>query len=463
MIEADVPDMDDRPTRGELIWSRLAASPKFATAVQVAPPASSAKPKTADSEPTHTKTWWWSRVRWHVLDLLGTLLWIYIPIKLLVIDLDRVLVSALAPGLLPLLDYRFIATLVSLALLALLVRRWWFYFLYVAGFPVVVVFWKVPYFLVRRRSWATFLGLLQVFVVLFSDLRWNIITKSLATVAGLLILLTDIPSLVSGAALYLIGLMIWSLVRRLRRILGTPSFIEVQRRTIHRVMRSGNLRSMITLKDEYLTGDLTRYDDTQAESVTSTIAYAIGATKLLHLWAYQLDRYRRRYSPSVVFNVISYTWVFISALIGMALVNFALLKLDSGQYAVDGPRPPIAVLVYSLSTFWLGEAGGMHPIGQLAYLVQFVGGLTGALILGALLLNLYLSWVRERDDTATESLITELRDEARVLERTFAEDYSVSTDEGLARLHEFGVAAASLASWVARVLPQPDIPESPPP
>ena len=48
MIEADVPDMDDRPTRGELIWSRLAASPKFATAVRVAPPASSAKPKTAD-------------------------------------------------------------------------------------------------------------------------------------------------------------------------------------------------------------------------------------------------------------------------------------------------------------------------------------------------------------------------------------------------------------------------------
>jgi hypothetical protein len=111
----------------------------------------------------------WNRRRWLILDLLGIALWLYFFLKLFVADVDRAVVAAVAPSAVAIVDFRLVIYLAVIALVALTFRRTWFYAFYVVFFPLVVILWKIPYFLVRHRSWAMFLGLLQASASIFGD------------------------------------------------------------------------------------------------------------------------------------------------------------------------------------------------------------------------------------------------------------------------------------------------------
>jgi hypothetical protein len=440
--------MTDPADPQELIWQRLERHHK-----SIRSPESGPQAQVATDAPSQPRLAWLRRMRWRVLDLLGALFWLYWLTKILVADIDVVFLRSFAPGLVPLLEYRVVFYLGVLVIAAISWRRSWIVLLYVLAFPLVVLLWKVPLFLIRHRSWAFFLGVLQAASALFGDLRWNLATKSLSLIAAILIITTRAPFLLIPSAVFIAVLMAWSLVRRLRRIVSSPSFITVQQRTIRRVMASGALRHFLTLDEQYKSSDLQSYDATQASQVEMTISYGIALNKILLLWAFQLERYRKRYSPAVAFNLLTYAWVFIATLVGFSLLNLALLKLAPDEFAIDGPRPPIAVLLYSFGTFVLGEVGGIHPVGQLAYLLQLAAGLAGLLILAGLAANVVLSIVRERDETATTELINELRQEAQEQEQRFRDAYAISTDEAYERLRAFGAAAASLLPVFVRGIP----------
>ena len=382
---------------------------------------------------------------------MGALFWLYVTLKIFVLDVDRVAVTTFAPAVLPLLDYRLIGYLVLVAFVVY--RRWWLYLAYVALFPLAVVFGWTPWFLFRHRSWPLFLGLLHVACSLLKDVRYNIVTKAIAMIAAILILTTDNRPLVFVSASYIACLAVWSLLRRLRRVFSTPSFVSVQQDLIRRIMSSPRMLGILSLKDEYKSGAFGQYDQTQAQQVAMTISYGIAVNKILCLWAYQLDRYRRRYAPSVVFNLISYAWLFLATLAALTLLNVALLNVAPDQFVVDGPRPLVAVVVYSLGTFTLGEAGGMRPTGQWAYGVQLAGGIAGLLILASLAINILLSVVRERDDAATRDLIQDLKDRARQQERRFVDEYAVSVDEAFERLQRLGAGAAWLLAYLVQSIP----------
>jgi hypothetical protein len=131
-----------------------------------------------------------------------------------------------------------------------------------------------------------------------------------------------------------------------------------------------------------------------------------------------------------------------------------LLKLDPTQFAVEGPRPFVAVLVYSLSTFTLNAAGGMRPVASLAYGLEFAAALSNIFILAGLAANVLLTVIRERDDTATSELINDLTQAAEAQERRFRGSYDVGIDEAYEKLRDFGAAAVSLAAIVVRAIPR---------
>ncbi len=432
---------------GHIIWSRLEASPAAAYASSTPSTTTPTPTRTVPGGATRSKHW-----LYRLLATMGAAFWLYLFLKLFVLDIDRMVVSAVAPAAVPLLDYRVVATIGSLVVMVLLLRRWPIYVLYVLFFPVAVAI-RVSIYLVRHRSWALFLGLLQAASSLFADFRYNVVTKSLALVAAIFIITTGIEWLIWPSAAYVALLMIWSLWRRVRRLLGAPSFIEMQRRAIRQIIDSAWLDRLTTLSDDLAAGGAEPYTPNQRLQVSNTISMAIAVTKVLYLWAYQLDRYRRRYSPSLVFNLASYTWVFFATIVGLMLLNLSLMKVAPGQYSTGGELYPISVAVYSLSTLVLGEAGGIHPIGQLAYALQFVGGIGGIFILTTFFLTLALTFLRERDDAATQALIVELRTEAHQQEEHFANTYALTVDEGLARLEQLGEAAAGLVLYLARALP----------
>ena len=439
--------MTTQDGRGDLIWRRLelgTSNPNAEAARSQSTPAT-----TPTKAPATTRSRRWL---YRLLGLMGATLWVYFFLKLFVIDADRILIGTIAPAAIALLDYRFVVTLGAIVVVVLLARRWPFYVAYVLFFPAVVLV-KIAIYLVRHRSWALFLGLLQAASSLFADFRYNAVTKSLALIAAIFIVTTSVEWLIWPSGVYIAVLMFWSLWRRVRRLLSAPSFVQMQRRAIRGVMDSAWLGRLTNLSDDLAEGGAEPYSPTERVQVSNTISIAIGVTKALYLWAYQLERYRRRYSPSVVFNMASYTWVFFATVAGFTLLNTALLKVAPEQYSTTGELSPISIVAYSMSTLVFGQAGGIQATGQLAYVLQVAGGVAGIFILTTFLFTLALTFLRERDEVATQALVADLRAEAQQQERRFVDAYAVTVDEGLARLNQLGEATAGIVMYLARAMP----------
>lgn len=83
-----------------------------------------------------------------------------------------------------------------------------------------------------------------------------------------------------------------------------------------------------------------------------------------------------------------------------------------------------------------------------------MGGITGLLILASLGITLLVTYVRERDDTATQALIGDLKSEAKKQEQRFESEYSVTVDEALDRMNRFGLVTAGLLSSFVKTLPR---------
>ena len=194
-----------------------------------------------------------------LLDAIATAVWIYLLLKVLVADVDRLMVESVIPSMGWIVNYRVVLYLALVAAMAATFRRRGLAYAYVVCFPVVVVGWKIPRFFYRRRSWPLFLGTLQAVVSVSNDIKYNVMTKAIALIATVLILFTSWPPLTLASAAYLAALLSWSFYRTFRRTFtGTP-FTMLQQNWIRRLSDSRLFESLLTIKDEYKRADVIEY------------------------------------------------------------------------------------------------------------------------------------------------------------------------------------------------------------
>lgn len=256
------------------IWTKLHRSASNSTAAK---PSSVDPPKIATPNPKR-----WVPIS-RYLDVLGTLLWSYLVIKVFIIDIDREMLANLGPSAVALLDYRVVAYLLLFAAAVWYWRSAWWRVLYVVFYPIVVLFWKVPYFLYRRRSWALCLAVVQTIASISSDLRYRATTLSLAVVAAIITLFTNFAPFIVAGVLYLGWLVAWTLIRFTLRTFHAPSFTTIQGKWIRRILATDNLGSAFLLADEYKQPDVENYDATQAQHVAMKVSIGIIVNKLLYL------------------------------------------------------------------------------------------------------------------------------------------------------------------------------------
>jgi hypothetical protein len=389
------------------------------------------------------------------LDALSVIFWAYVFVKIFIFDVDRTVLRAISTRALVVLDYRVFFWLGIVVVCVLVLRSRSLALVYILVFPLLVVVWKIPAFFIRRKSWAMFLGSLQVVFTALSSFRYNLTTKGLASACAVVIAVSHSRSVLLVAAVYLAWLLVWSYVRLLRRTFTASSFLTVQRRQISRIVTSGPVRSMTSVAEELKSPNVVLYDRTQLTQVANAASAAILVNKGLYYWAYQLERYRRDYSPALIFSALSYVWLFLGTLMSLALMNDALIKALPHEYDVGSHRPSLlAVTLYSLATLFVSSGGGITASGNAAYALQLGAGIAGPFFLAACVLNFTIAFRRERDEGALRALVAELKLRARKQERSFRDEWHVSVDEARRRLEDLGEGLGLLWKYFVQRIPE---------
>src|SRR5438105_9147932 len=131
-----------------------------------------------------------TKIFWDSLDLIAILFWLYAIVKIFVFDVDVYLVSLASPEFVWLLNYKFLI-LLGLILVAMLVTRsraLGLAVLYVALYPLVILFWKLPRFVWKQQSWLFAFAILNAAIGLIRSFKRDFISGALFLISAVLIL-----------------------------------------------------------------------------------------------------------------------------------------------------------------------------------------------------------------------------------------------------------------------------------
>jgi hypothetical protein len=124
-------------------------------------------------------------------EALAMLFWVYVILKLFVYDFDAYLVTEYFPEEVWLLKFRLVILIgvIAVALLIFGKNRVGAWSLYIIAYPLIITFWKLPYFIYNRESWTLAFAIINSVLSFYRSLRYNVAVSAVCLTSLVIIFL----------------------------------------------------------------------------------------------------------------------------------------------------------------------------------------------------------------------------------------------------------------------------------
>jgi len=394
--------------------------------------------------------------RWRIaLDVAGAIFWTYVILKVLFFDVDRELVDSLFPGQDWIIDFRFLACLgvAAIAVLVIGPRKALLCGAYILFFPLIVLIWKLPKLLYKSKSWIALFAAIHVVASILANFRYAVLATALGLLAAVFILLTTSQVLLGASMLIVTSLLLLALARTLRFSARPASFIGIQEKALSRIRKSSKLPQIAAVSDELRDSQIQRFNEQQQMQFLVNLQNAVLMQRLPLFWAYQLDQYRRSPVP-VLFTGLAYAWLVLQAVVGLALLNYGLYKIDPSAFVFENPPSILVFGRYAVSSLTGSEIGAIQPESPLANVLFLGATALGVIFLIGFVVGLFLSFRQKSQDAALRETIQGLKEQSRELDRQLQREYDVgSAKEALKRLEELKAGLLGIVTFFSSQIP----------
>jgi MFS family permease len=389
------------------------------------------------------------RTTWRrLLDVAGAMVWTFVVVKLFIGDLDRAMLAAFAPQAIWLLDFRWLLVLVLVALLLLLFksRRLGLSLAYVSCFPLVLLCWKLPKFLIKKRSSLLVVGLAGIAISIGGRAKPFTIALAIACLSGFMISSTELPWVIAGITAMAVALIWWMAVTAID-LLRSTTFIRAQKKLIDWILRT---RIVERLPTPMLPNRVTIQSWTveDAKKFRDSAGYNVLITRILQFWAACLDQYRK--GPSVVIlNVIAAVGLTIQVMLAFTFINYGVYAIAPHQFSGVSSPDWWTFAYYSAAGTYFGEVGALAPVGTFAIVAKLANGLLGIVVIGTVISSIALNYRSVRADVDSAGVINTLSGKAAEIEDSSAEQHQMSFLELEKRLLATGWGLLGLTQWLS--------------
>jgi hypothetical protein len=391
----------------------------------------------------------WRRLWFAVLDVISTVFWVYVVLKVFVANVDQSIFGNLA-------QYRFFFFVGVAALIAIKIRKVWTVLAiygYIIGFPLVLLCWKLPRALYKSGSGVVFLACANVVVLAVSSLRRSVIEFAVFAFATLAAVLGRSTATAGVASVCLAGVLLDGLYRTIRSSVLPARFVRMQRETIRKVVRSKAVTTMLMPSQALLSSGIERFDAVQQRAFARGLWSAVLINRGVAFWAFELERYRRS-RVTIFFNTASYLWLLVRSVSLLALVNWGLYHSQPGAFTHTSAPGFLSMVRYTIARVYGGQIDGISPASTAAHVVSIGTLVVGAAILLGLLLSLGLSVRATREENEIEGLVAGVRAESERIDHNFRSAYGVSANEAIERLERLKEDTAGLLAGLASRIPR---------
>jgi len=390
---------------------------------------------------TSTKPSLLARIIDAAIEITAIVVWAYIIVQVFVFDLDRIVRSYLPSSCAWVVDFKFVFVLIIAAGLGCLIRRIWKPLTYVIFYPVIVLFWKIPFLALKQRSWALAIAFINAVASFFGSIRYNLIIPAVLFAAGSIILFGNSTALISLSTAALLALLLLAYGRRLISIFKTPRVFQIYQKVASWVPK---IRTSSCSLDEDIRG--LPYEQLSAEQaqkwrqnlVTSLLLSRVCLFAARKLRSYSKSGYAKISSVFICAFLIALTVVIFG------LINLGLYKIEPTSYRSTGRPNSLTFFHYSLNRMIFNPISELEPVGALPKLAYDAEALF-ALFLVAIFVSLLLSARPERQTQDLNETIEKLEAESAAVDLAITVEYRFDTvDTAVAALEKIQSGTTSL-------------------
>ncbi len=317
---------------------------------------------------------------------------------------------------------------------------------YIVGFPLVVLFWKIPKLLIKRRGTVLVPSLAGVATGFLSRAKSFIVALAIACLSGTMILMGETPPVVlAGMGAMLLVVMWWLTVTAID-LLHTSAFIKAQERVINWIFSFDFIERFVTPEQpDALALKVWSADD--AKKFRDTAGLALIARHALLFWASAVDQYRR--GPAVVvLNALLVVLLLAQVIGAFAFLSYGVFVIDSTQFAFMVAPDAWTFVYYSTVGAYFGEISALVPVGGLAIAVKLLNGIIGSIGVLTIVGSTLMGFRATRSDSESNTAARALRRKADELESLSVQQFQMSLPDLQQRLVASGSGMIGVVTWL---------------
>ena len=351
------------------------------------------------------------------------LVWLYVFLKLFVLDIDVLLAYSLLPKQAWLLQYRLVLILLVLALfwLGLGTKRFSKNLLYILFYPFIVIFWKIPKFAFHTSTNMLFGIAISSTMAIISAKKWF----TMGTFSIIAILLIAANSNMYAAIPGMVFLFLVLLRQYWRNFYGAFSSQTVGFKSLITFLQRFQSRRV-----EILLGNLKKCTEPEGsadyEKVKSSTMFGFLLFNRLTLFCAHRLRVFRQNRMIVLYGILKIAFTFVMTVLIFGLEYYGLSRFQPTSFT-SGPHSLLVRVYYSFGTFIKASVPMMAAQTPIAHILSVAEHVL-SLVFGLIVVFIVTLILIEKHQEELDALISSLQEESKTLAGLFNEQFSLSLD-----------------------------------
>lgn len=390
--------------------------------------------------------------RWiRLCDTVAVVSWTFLAVKVFIFDWDHWLFVELFPALSFVSAYRFFVFLAAIVIIVALIRRSFLIFAYISLFPLVVLAWKIPRWLIQIGSWNVVLGVVSLFYTTLHGIRKHFVLRGIELFAILGVFVSDSIYILAPCAISIGAALAYRYGKAAIGAIGASRFLEKQKDIVSRYVKWEFLHEMATVPPDLKDASLVKFNESQLQIFAAKVSFGVCAWKMLDFYTALLNRYRRSTAP-LVLGILTFIGLFLQSLVYLSIINFAIWKTVPAQFG-ESDLSFVDFVYYSITSLYGNTVPTVTATGTIAKIVAIISAVYGPVLLLTLAVQLWFGFKQSRDDTAFVELTRKVREHREDLDARLSDNYEVSVEEAWRKMEELSLGFVSIASFLAKRMP----------
>lgn len=379
-----------------------------------------------------------------VREIIAAVFWLYVLVKLFIFDIDIVLVNKFLPGYAWFLSFKFFIFIGVITIIWLITKNKYMlsWSLYALFYPLIVLFWKIPFFVFKQRSWVFAFAFINAVISFFKSIKYNFVTSVIFLISLAVIFSFSNEKLLWTAAATLLVLLLITYVHRFILVFKPSSIFQVHIKIFSGIRKHG--MPSFALDENIKNLPVESLDQKQLEKWTTSLQTSVLYNRVCLFAAKKLKDYQ-----SSGLNIISYvlTILLLIALtvFSFAAINYGLYKINNNMFGFSAAPTFFIFFYYSFNNLLFNSIQEITPIMPISQTASIIESLF-ALFLVVIFVSLLLSVRGQRHSEELNEIIKKIKEEGKSMEQFIVDEYKLDSIE--AAISELKRLKAGLVNFI---------------